>query len=344
MALIAIDKLVKRFEGSSGRGPIVAVDNVSFSVHPGEVVGFLGPNGAGKSTTMKMVTGFLTPTSGTAKVAGFDVQDQTIDAQRAMGYLPEGAPAYPDMTPDGFLKFVASARGISGPARDAAIKKAVERTQLEGVLHQPIETLSKGFKRRVGLAQAIMHEPRVLIMDEPTDGLDPNQKHEVRNLIKTLARGSSSGGGGGDENKGADQGRAIVLSTHILEEVEAVCTRAIVIAKGKIVADCTPAELLAKSRHHHAVTITLRAPAGSRVRDELLSMPGVRAVEVATDQTARDGVASSYTVTPKENAGDATLAARVLGLCQSRGWGVDGLRTEQGRLDDVFRDLTATKE
>jgi len=340
MALIAIDKLVKRFEGSSGRGPIVAVDNVSFSVHPGEVIGFLGPNGAGKSTTMKMLTGFLTPTSGTAKVAGFDVQDQTIDAQRAMGYLPEGAPAYPDMTPDGFLKFVASARGMSGPTRDAALKKAVERTQLEGVLHQPIETLSKGFKRRVGLAQAIMHEPRVLIMDEPTDGLDPNQKHEVRNLIKTLARGSSGGG----DNNANDQGRAIVLSTHILEEVEAVCTRAIVIAKGKIVADCTPAELLAKSRHHHAVTITLRAPAGSRVRDELLSMPGVRAVEVAADQTARDGVASSYTVTPKDGAADATLAARVLGLCQSRGWGVDGLRTEQGRLDDVFRDLTAAKE
>lgn len=343
MSLIAIDKLVKRFEGGSGRGPIVAVDNVSFSVHPGEVVGFLGPNGAGKSTTMKMLTGFLTPTSGTAKVAGFDVQDQTINAQRAMGYLPEGAPAYPDMTPDGFLKFVARARGMSGSARDAAIKKAVERTQLEGVLHQPIETLSKGFKRRVGLAQAIMHEPRVLIMDEPTDGLDPNQKHEVRNLIKTLARGGgASGSGGGADN--ADQGRAIVLSTHILEEVEAVCTRAIVIAKGKIVADCTPAELLAKSRHHHAVTITVRAPAGSRVRDELLSMQGVRAVEVAADQTARDGVASSYTVTPKDGAADATLAARVLGLCQSRGWGVDGLRTEQGRLDDVFRDLTASRE
>jgi ABC-2 type transport system ATP-binding protein len=345
MALIAIEKLVKRFDGGGGRGAIVAVDGVSFSVHAGEVVGFLGPNGAGKSTTMKMVTGFLTPTSGSAKVAGFDVQEKTLEAQRAMGYLPEGAPAYPDMTPDGFLKFVARARGMSGPAQDVAIKKAVERTQLQGVLHQPIETLSKGFKRRVGLAQAILHEPRVLIMDEPTDGLDPNQKHEVRNLIKTLARGAGGGAGTAATTDAAgQQGRAIVLSTHILEEVEAVCTRAIVIAKGKIVADCTPAELLAKSRHHHAVTITVRAPAGSRVRDELLSMSGVRAVEVAADQTGRDGVASSYTVTPKESAGDATLAARVLGLCQSRGWGVDGLRTEQGRLDDVFRDLTAAKE
>ncbi len=340
MALIEIDKLLKRFDGGGGRAgsaAIVAVDGISFAVQPGEVVGFLGPNGAGKSTTMKMLTGFLTPTSGTARVAGHDVQQKTLAAQRELGYLPEGAPAYPDMTPDGFLKFVARARGIGRATRDQAINKAVERTQLQGVLHQPIETLSKGFKRRVGLAQAILHEPKVLIMDEPTDGLDPNQKHEVRNLIRTLARGDVG-------PASSSVGRAIVLSTHILEEVEAVCTRAIVIARGRIVADCTPAELLAKSKHHHAVTVTVRAPAGSRVRDDLLALAGVRNVEVASDQTGRDGLSSSYTVTPKEASGDATLAARVLSLCQSRNWAVDGLRTEQGKLDDVFRDLTAARQ
>lgn len=349
MALIEISKLTKRFD-TKGSGPntggILAVDNVTFNVSPGEVVGFLGPNGAGKSTTMKMVTGFLTPTSGTAKVAGFDILSQTIQAQRCLGYLPEGAPAYPDMTPIGFLDFVANARGIKGEARDKAITKAVDRTQLRDVLRQPIETLSKGFKRRVGLAQAILHEPRVLIMDEPTDGLDPNQKHEVRNLIRMLAKGGgvSANAEQSEPTQGEGvQGRAIVLSTHILEEVEAVCTRVIVIAKGKLVADCTPAEFLAKSRHHHAVTITLRAPAGSKVRDELLGLSGVRAVEIAADQTGRDGVASSYTISPKDATGDATLAPRVLSLCQSKGWGVDALRTESGRLDDVFRELTASK-
>ncbi len=349
MALIEISKLTKRFDTSGARsadgsasGGILAVDNVSFNVAPGEVVGFLGPNGAGKSTTMKMVTGFLTPTSGTAKVAGFDIQTQTIQAQKCLGYLPEGAPAYPDMTPISFLDFVANARGMKGETRDKAISKAVDRTQLRDVLRQPIETLSKGFKRRVGLAQAILHEPQVLIMDEPTDGLDPNQKHEVRNLIRMLAKGAGVGDTTSNDGQ-ASQGRAIVLSTHILEEVEAVCTRVIVIAKGKLVADCTPAEFLAKSRHHHAVTITLRAPAGSKVRDELLGLSGVRAVEIAADQTGRDGVASSYTVSPKDATGDATLAPRVLALCQSKGWGVDALRTESGRLDDVFRELTAAK-
>jgi ABC-2 type transport system ATP-binding protein len=222
-ALIEAQGLTKHF------GPIVAVDNVTFAVRTGEVVGFLGPNGAGKSTTMKMITGFLTPTSGIARVGGFDVRTSTLDAQRCLGYLPEGAPAYPDMTPASFLEFAARARGLSGEAREKAIARAIEATQLHGVLRQSIETLSKGFKRRVGLAQAIMHDPRVLIMDEPTDGLDPNQKHEVRQLIRSMA-----------------PGKAIILSTHILEEVEAVCTRVILIARGKLVADCTPAQFVAR--------------------------------------------------------------------------------------------------
>jgi ABC-2 type transport system ATP-binding protein len=230
MAILEVKDLVKRFGGARG---ILAVAGVSFSVEPGEVVGFLGPNGAGKSTTMKMVTGFLEPTSGRVLVGGLNVHEKTIEAQRLMGYLPEGAPAYPDMTPEAFLDFAADARGLKGEARGNAIKKAVERTQLKGVLRQPIDTLSKGFKRRVGLAQALLHEPPLLIMDEPTDGLDPNQKHEVRQLIRAMAK---------------EGGKAIVLSTHILEEVEAVCSRVILIARGKIVADCTPAALVARGK------------------------------------------------------------------------------------------------
>ncbi|HYF14760.1 MAG TPA: ABC transporter ATP-binding protein [Phycisphaerales bacterium] len=230
MAILEVKDLVKRFGGARG---ILAVAGVSFSVEPGEVVGFLGPNGAGKSTTMKMVTGFLEPTSGRVRVRGVDVRERTIEAQRLMGYLPEGAPAYPDMTPEAFLDFVADARGLNGAARASALEKAVERTQLKGVLRQPIDTLSKGFKRRVGLAQALLHEPPLLIMDEPTDGLDPNQKHEVRQLIRAMAK---------------EGGKAIVLSTHILEEVEAVCSRVILIARGKVVADCTPAALVAKGK------------------------------------------------------------------------------------------------
>ncbi len=228
--LIELHQLSKRF--GPVNGGILAVDKVSFSVAPGEVLGFLGPNGAGKSTTMKMITGFLTPTAGTATVAGYNVATHPIAAKEQIGYLPEGAPGYPDMTAYAFLDFCAQTRGLKGAAKKAAIDRAVARTNLEGVLRQSIETLSKGFKRRVGLAQAILHEPRVLILDEPTDGLDPNQKHEVRNLIREMARAEG------------DKGKAIVLSTHILEEVEAVCTRAIIIAGGKVVADSTPRDLM----------------------------------------------------------------------------------------------------
>ena len=207
-------------------GAIVAVDGVTLKVARGEVLGFLGPNGAGKSTTMKMLAGYLAPTSGTAKIAGHDVTADSLDVRRVLGYLPEGAPAYGDMTPAGFLRFVAEVRGYRGAERAKRVDGAVDRVQLRGVLHQPIDTLSKGFKRRVGLAQALLHDPDVLILVEPTDGLDPNQKHEVRTLIRNL---------GGN--------KVIVLSTHILEEVEAVCTRAIIIAHGRILFDGTPAQL-----------------------------------------------------------------------------------------------------
>lgn len=219
--MIEVETLVKKFGQS-----ITAVDGVSFQVAKGEVLGFLGPNGAGKSTTMKIITGFLAPTSGVAKVLGQDVTQHPIAVKQSIGYLPEGAPAYPDMTPHEFLRFIAAIRNLVGAARDAAIRLAVERAGLAQVMEQPIETLSKGFKRRVGLAQAILHDPPVLIMDEPTDGLDPNQKHAVRSLIRNMAAE-----------------KTIIISTHILEEVDAICTRAIIIGRGRILADATPAEL-----------------------------------------------------------------------------------------------------
>ena len=218
--LIEIEGLTKRF------GAFTAVDDVSFSVSRGEVLGFLGPNGAGKSTTMKMLAGFVTPTQGRARICGHDVQSAPVAARRQLGFLPEGAPVYPDMTVLSFLRFAARIRGFRGTAVDDHVDHAVALTTLQGVRLEPVETLSKGFKRRVGLAQALLHNPPVLVLDEPTDGLDPNQKHEVRTLIARMAAE-----------------KAIVISTHILEEVDAVCSRAIIIAQGRIVADATPSEL-----------------------------------------------------------------------------------------------------
>jgi ABC-2 type transport system ATP-binding protein len=229
-ALIEIERLTKRF------GSFTAVDDVSFTVRAGEVLGFLGPNGAGKSTTMKMLAGFVTPTSGTARIMGDDVVDNPVAAKRHLGFLPEGAPTYPEMTVQGFLRFCASARGYKGSEAADRVQNAMGMTTLEGVRLQPIETLSKGFKRRVGLAQALLHDPPVLVLDEPTDGLDPNQKHEVRNLIARMA-----------------PSKAMVISTHILEEVGAVCTRAIVIARGRVVADATPAEFARRGPNLDAV-------------------------------------------------------------------------------------------
>ncbi|MDH5377916.1 MAG: ABC transporter ATP-binding protein, partial [Gammaproteobacteria bacterium] len=205
-------------------GSFTAVDDVSFQVQKGEVLGFLGPNGAGKSTTMKMITGFLTPVSGTAIVCDFDIAENPIEAKKNIGYLPEGAPVYADMTVQGFLEFIADVRGYSKEEKQVAVETAMEKTHLQEVKNKSIDTLSKGFKRRVGIAQAILHDPPVLIMDEPTDGLDPNQKFEVRELIKKMAKD-----------------KAIIISTHILEEVEAICTRAIIIAQGKKLFDGSPA-------------------------------------------------------------------------------------------------------
>ncbi|MBL8269788.1 MAG: ABC transporter ATP-binding protein [Steroidobacter sp.] len=222
--MIEIRNLSKRY------GALTAVNDISFTVTPGQVLGFLGPNGAGKSTTMKMITGFLTPTAGSIKVCGHDVENDPLAAKAVMGYLPEGAPSYGEMTVRGFLQFIADVRGLTGDRRRTRIDDVVNRLQLGSVLEQMIETLSKGFKRRVGLAQALLHDPQVLILDEPTDGLDPNQKHQVRALINDMAKD-----------------KIIVISTHILEEVDAVCNRAIIIAGGKLLADATPKELAARA-------------------------------------------------------------------------------------------------
>jgi len=222
--MIEIQNLTKRF------GPVTAVANLSLVVKPGEVLGFLGPNGAGKSTTMKMVTGYLAPDEGSARICGHDIVSDTIAAQRKLGYLPEGAPAYGEMTPRQFLHFIAGVRQLSGAAAKAATERAVTGAELGSVMDQPIDTLSKGFRRRVGLAQAILHDPEVLVLDEPTDGLDPNQKHAVRGLIRGMAKN-----------------KTIVISTHLLEEVEAICTRAVIIDQGRVVVDETPAALAARS-------------------------------------------------------------------------------------------------
>ncbi len=308
-AMIEVRHLTRRF------GPMTAVDDVSFSVQRGEVLGFLGPNGAGKSTTMKVITGFLAPTSGTAVVCGADIVAEPIAAKRHIGYLPEGAPAYPDMTPLGFLRFIARIRGFEGAAAKERIALAVKRTALESVLAQPIDTLSKGFKRRVGLAQALLHDPDVLILDEPTDGLDPNQKHEVRTLITALA-----------------PAKAIIISTHLLEEVDAVCTRATIIAHGKLLADGTPGELEARSRHHNAVRLAIVGDASDAVT-ALLRLPSVHSVEPVVD-----GEGTGFMIFP--HAGQ-TIVAEVTDLVRTAGWPIAGIRVERGRLDDVFRAITS---
>ena len=310
--MIAVRHLSKRF------GPIAAVDDISFAVARGEVLGFLGPNGAGKSTTMKMITGFLAPTSGTAVICGAEISQAPIAAKRHIGYLPEGAPAYPDMTPAGFLDFIARIRGFARAEAKRRIGLAVERTQLDSVLDQPIETLSKGFKRRVGLAQALLHDPDVLVLDEPTDGLDPNQKHQVRRLIRALA-----------------PEKAIGKSTHILEEVHAVCTRAIVIAAGRVLADGSPGALEARSRHHNAVRLAL-AQDGIDAATALLRLPGVAAVE-----PVEDAEGSALMVFPRAGR---SIITEVTDLVRAAGWSVAALRVERGRLDDVFRAITLPEQ
>ncbi|MCK5524261.1 MAG: ATP-binding cassette domain-containing protein [Thiomargarita sp.] len=313
--MVEIKNLHKQF------GLLTAVDNISFQVKKGEVLGFLGPNGAGKSTTMKMITGFLTPTAGNVTVYGHDIVQKPLEVKQRIGYLPEGAPAYPDMTPASFLEFIAQIRGLRGEDKRSKIKETIKQVNLESVLYQSIDTLSKGFKRRVGLAQAILHDPEVLILDEPTDGLDPNQKHEVRTLIKQKA-----------------QEKVIILSTHILEEVHAVCSRAIIIADGKILADGTPAELEAKSQFHNAVTITLHTPKDNaeKIRQSLLNLPDVQKLETLMENNST----LSYQIFPKAQH---PIIGEISQHARNKKWEVEELHVDKGRLDEVFRSITTQK-
>ena len=306
--MIECHNLTKRY------GPLLAVDDLSFQVEPGEVLGFLGPNGAGKSTTMRILAGFLPATSGSATVCGFDVDTQSTDAKRRIGYLPEGAPNYPEMSPRSFLEFVADVRGLEGSKRTSRLDEVYGLLHLEPVLAQTIDTLSKGYKRRVGLAQAIVHDPDVLILDEPTDGLDPNQKQEVRQLINQMS-----------------QSKIIVISTHLLEEVDAVCNRAIIIAHGRILVDDTPERLEARSRFHNAVSVKL---VDRSQLDEVRI--GIEAL-VEVDSVEIDSNSDRLTAFPVD--GQLPLGA-ITELANTKGWEFSELHLESGRLDEVFRTIT----
>jgi ABC-2 type transport system ATP-binding protein len=299
--MIKISNLVKAF------GPKRAVDGLSFTVERGEVLGFLGPNGAGKSTTMRMITGFMPPSSGSVSIGGHDIVESPLQAKRLIGYLPENAAAYTDMTVRGFLGFTAELRGLTGAARKKAIARVVELCFLDSVLHQSIDTLSKGYRHRTCLAQALIHDPEVLIMDEPTDGLDPNQKHEVRKLIRELGKN-----------------KAIVFSTHILEEVDAACTRAIIIDRGKIVANGTPEELRSMSALAGAVTLAARGASEER----LAKLGRVEKLE------------GGFRIYPLDKSRAAELAQDVIDLVNHHGWKVEGMWNEPGQLEEVFRRIT----
>ncbi|HEX2825236.1 MAG TPA: ATP-binding cassette domain-containing protein [Burkholderiales bacterium] len=312
--MIKVENLTKAF------GAKIAVNDLSFAVERGEVLGFLGPNGAGKSTTMRMVTGFIPPTSGNVYVGGHDVLQDPIRAKRLIGYLPENAPGYADMTVEGFLKFAAELRGLKGEEKKRAVNRAVDLCFLENVLYQTIDTLSKGYKHRTCLAQSLIHDPDVLILDEPTDGLDPNQKHEVRNLIKKMG-----------ENK------AIVFSTHILEEVEAVCSRVIIIDRGVIVANGTPAELKARSATAGAVLVRATGITAATLTERLSIVPGAARVEILND---RAGVLEARVYPDKAAGPAATLTKNVAEAAAREGWHIDEIHTEEGRLDEVFRTIT----
>lgn len=298
---------------SKSYGAFKAVDDLSFTVEAGQVLGFLGPNGAGKSTTMKMLTGFLTPTSGTARINGVDVVDNSVTARTNIGYLPEGAPSYGEMTVLQFMYFIARARLIDKNILSDTVDQTIARLNLLEVKHQAIETLSKGFKRRVGLAQAIIHDPQILILDEPTDGLDPNQKREVRHLIRDMSKD-----------------KIIIISTHILEEVEALCNRVMIIAHGRLLADDSPQELIKRSRYHNAVSMVVES--AEKVASALSELPQVRRAELQEGE---------LTLFPSADPG---LFEAVTAAISENQWKVSTLRLEAGRLDEVFHSITHGEE
>ena len=309
--MIEVRNLKKTF------GLITAVNGISFKVGVGEVLGFLGPNGAGKSTTMRMITGFIPPTEGEVSVGGFNMLENPIPAKRMIGYLPENAPCYNDMTTLEFLMFAADLRGLRGEAKLRAIERAIEMCFLESVLYQNIETLSKGYRHRTCFAQAIIHDPTVLILDEPTDGLDPNQKHEVRTLIRQMGKT-----------------KAIIFSTHILEEVEAACSRAIIIDRGQIVANGTPDELKQRSDNAGAVTLRLADASSTLITQKLKQLSAVERCVVVSESPV------TIRAFAKRNGQGDQLAQMIGELAATERWKIAELHTEEGRLDEVFRKIT----
>jgi ABC-2 type transport system ATP-binding protein len=312
--LIEARELRKRF------GAINAVDGISLAVAKGEVLGFLGPNGAGKSTMMKMLTGFLEPDSGSAYIGGISVADRPIAAKAILGYMPEGAPAYGDMNTRRFLEFIAEVRGFEGAEAGRRVDAAVDKAALKSVLGQKIDTLSKGYKRRVGMAQAILHDPPVLIMDEPTDGLDPNQKHHVRKLIGDMAKD-----------------KAIIVSTHILEEVEAVCSRAVIINKGRIVADGTAESLMRRLSYHGTIAMHVPSSRAEAVKKALLEFAAIASVEAMG--------ASNGKVRLRAAVRDGAPAApQLASLIRTRLIEVEEVVVQRGSLDEVFREVTTSDD
>lgn len=305
--LISVKNLSKKF------GTLSAVKGVSFSVARGEVLGFLGPNGAGKSTTMRMATGYLIPTSGTASICGKDIINEPTEAKKFIGYLPEGGPLYNDMTPASFLDFIGKIRGLEGKKLEERVDFVAEKLQLNEVYYQTIDTLSKGFKRRVALAQAIIHDPDVLILDEPTDGLDPNQKHEVRKLIASMA-----------------QDKAIIISTHILEEVEAVCTKAIIIAKGKVLISGTPEEIAAKAPSHNSVVLKVKDYEAAKLKNEISNLDNINKIFLGDEE--------SVIIYPKKAR---PIIMDIGRLAHEKGWEIDTLHAKTHELDEAFRFVTS---
>jgi len=306
--MINVEKLTKSF------GPKLAVDHITFTVAKGEVLGFLGPNGAGKSTSMRMITGYLPPSEGTVTIGGFDISENPLEAKRRIGYLPENAPIYSDMSVAGFLSFCAEMRGLYGAAKAEAIERVVEMCFLNRVMQQSVDTLSKGFRHRTCLAQALIHDPEVLILDEPTDGLDPNQKHEVRSLLRRL---------------GTD--KAIIFSTHILEEVEAACTRALIIDQGAIVAFGTPQELKAQSPSAGNIVVTVNGAEKQWLVSQLELLATVSRCELLSAGDNRVTVR----LTPK-----GLVLPELVALAGRSSWKVENIQIDEGRLDDVFRAIT----
>lgn len=309
--MITLENVTRKF------GSFVAVDNLSMTVPKGQVLGFLGPNGAGKTTTMRMISGFLTPSAGKITVCGYDVAENPVEVKRHIGYMPEVASSYNDMTVLSFLNFIAEARGLSGSAKEKAVEKVVADISLSNVLYQPIDTLSKGYKRRVGLAQALVHDPAVLILDEPTEGLDPNQKREIRILIRDLQKDKS-----------------IIISTHVLEEVEAMCSRAVIIDKGKIVLDDTPRALISLSETHQTLFVLIPSYQRERAQTVFNEMPQI----TTTDVKRESDEAYLFTLIPKERE---SVTADIVEALRRQDIKILDLFIEKGRLEEVFYAFTS---